>query len=198
MGPLLFSLALHPLIHAINQSCELSLQAWYLDDGTLVGDTLMVAKALEIIRVQGPARGLFLNVDKTELFWPVVDPRGEVDGIFPANISRPLKGVKLLGGSVSADVDFCHDLVSRRVDKSLDLMEAIHKLNDPQCELLLLRNCAGVAKLSFTLRTSPPSSLGVAQIRFDVALRTSLEKIVTGSGPGFGDWQWRLATLPIK
>ena len=25
-----------------------------------------------------------------------------------------------------------------------------------------------------------------------------MEKIVTTSGPGFGDWQWRLATLPIK
>ncbi|GKF64537.1 hypothetical protein Tco_0187985 [Tanacetum coccineum] len=35
------------------------------------------------------------------------------------------------------------------------------------------------------------------QVQFDKALRTSLEKIVTASGPGFGDWQWRLATLPI-
>ncbi|GKE52410.1 hypothetical protein Tco_1487566 [Tanacetum coccineum] len=35
-------------------------------------------------------------------------------------------------------------------------------------------------------------------MKFDHALRASLEKIVTASGPGFGDWQWRLATLPIK
>ncbi|GJY96998.1 hypothetical protein Tco_0513908 [Tanacetum coccineum] len=33
---------------------------------------------------------------------------------------------------------------------------------------------------------------------FDHALRASLEKIVTASGPGFSDWQWRHATLPIK
>ncbi|GJV80909.1 hypothetical protein Tco_1516779, partial [Tanacetum coccineum] len=37
-----------------------------------------------------------------------------------------------------------------------------------------------------------------AQVQFDQALRTSLEKVVTASRPGFGDWQWRLATLPIK
>ena len=31
-----------------------------------------------------------------------------------------------------------------------------------------------------------------AQVQFDHALRFSLEKVVTASGPGFGDWQWRL------
>ncbi|GJZ78237.1 hypothetical protein Tco_0642909 [Tanacetum coccineum] len=36
------------------------------------------------------------------------------------------------------------------------------------------------------------------QVQFDQALRASLEKVVTASGPGFGDWQWRLATLLIK
>ena len=30
------------------------------------------------------------------------------------------------------------------------------------------------------------------------ALCASLEKIVTASVPRFGDWKWRLATLPIK
>ncbi|GJV26298.1 hypothetical protein Tco_1378993 [Tanacetum coccineum] len=30
------------------------------------------------------------------------------------------------------------------------------------------------------------------------ALCASLEKVVTALGPGFGDWQWRLATLSIK
>ncbi|GKG55094.1 hypothetical protein Tco_0563081, partial [Tanacetum coccineum] len=44
-------------------------------------------------------------------------------------------------------------------------MDDVAKINDPQCELLLLRSC--------------------------------MERIVTTSGSGFGDWQWRLATLPF-
>ncbi|GKG25959.1 hypothetical protein Tco_0399105, partial [Tanacetum coccineum] len=47
------------------------------------------------------------------------------------------------------------------------------------------------------MRTCPPRLFESAQRSFDVALRSSLERIVTASGPGFGDWQWRLATLPF-
>ncbi|GKB92642.1 hypothetical protein Tco_0964914 [Tanacetum coccineum] len=37
----------------------------------------------------------------------------------------------------------------------------------------------------------------MAQRSFDAALRSALERIVTASGHSFGDWQWRLDTLPF-
>ncbi|GJR27317.1 ankyrin repeat-containing protein ITN1-like protein [Tanacetum coccineum] len=40
-------------------------RAWYLDDGTIVGDTLVIGKVLELIMEDGPHCGLHLNVDKT-------------------------------------------------------------------------------------------------------------------------------------
>ncbi|GJY48491.1 hypothetical protein Tco_0438447 [Tanacetum coccineum] len=46
--------------------------------------------------------------------------------------------------------------------------------------------------------TCPPRLFESAQRSFDVALRSSLERIVTAFGSGFGDWQWRLATLPFS
>ncbi|GJR33976.1 hypothetical protein Tco_1209660 [Tanacetum coccineum] len=63
---------------------------------------------------------------------------------------------------------------------------------------IIFRNCVGVAKLSYALVTCSPLSLLEAQVEFDPALRASLEKIVTALGLGFGDWQWRFATLLIK
>ncbi|GJR01946.1 hypothetical protein Tco_0524930 [Tanacetum coccineum] len=170
LGPLLFSLVLHPLICKIRDSFNLCLRAWFLVD---------------------------LNADKTELFWPKEDPRSRLEGIFPHNISRPLHGVKLLGGPVSVDVDFGSALVMKRVSKTIRLLDAVVKINDPQCELLLIRACAGVSKLYFTMRTCPPRVFESAQLSFDMALRSALERIVTASGSGFGDWQWRLATLPF-
>ncbi|GJY79821.1 reverse transcriptase domain-containing protein [Tanacetum coccineum] len=197
LGPLLFSLVLHPLICKIRDSFSLSLHVWCLDDGTIVGDTMVVEKVLKLIMEDGPGRGLHLNVDKTEVFWPKEDPRSRLAGIFPPNIARPLHGVKLLGGPISVDFDFCNELVMKRVTKTIGLMDAIAKINDPQCELLLLRSCTGISRLYFTMRTCPPCVFESAQLSFDVALRSSLECIVTASGPGFGDWQWRLATLPF-
>ncbi|GKE18867.1 hypothetical protein Tco_1426444 [Tanacetum coccineum] len=175
----------------------LFLQAWYLDDGTIVGDTLVVGKVLELIVEDGPRCGLHLNVDKTEIFWPKEDPRSRVEGVFPPNISRPLHGVKLLGGAVSVDFGFCSELAMKRVSKTIVLMDTVAHINDPQCELLLLRACTGISKLYFAMRTCPRRVFESTQRSFDVALRSSIERIVTASGPGFGDWQWRLTTLPF-
>ena len=36
LGPLLFALILYPLVLKIHQSCKLNLQAWYLDDVTML------------------------------------------------------------------------------------------------------------------------------------------------------------------
>jgi len=89
LGPLLFALILHPLIHQVRDSYKLLLHAWYLDDGNLVGDSEEVAKALDIIRVVGPELGLELNIRKTEIFWPSCDGNKHRGGLFPAEIGRP-------------------------------------------------------------------------------------------------------------
>jgi len=46
---------------------------WYLDDGTLVGDSGEVAKALDIIQIFGLELSLELNIRKTEIYWPSCD-----------------------------------------------------------------------------------------------------------------------------
>lgn len=164
--------------------------------GTLIGDTLEVAKALQILQEDGPARGLCLNVRKTEIFWPNPDPRCQA--VFPSEVGRPSGGVKLLGGPVSLDAQFCSDTIHSRVDKTIHLMDCIKKLRDPQSELLLLRNCAGVSKLYFTMRTTRPQVLKAAQQRFDLHLLQYLRYLMTGDEPGFGQLHQRLATLPIS
>jgi hypothetical protein len=119
LGPLLFSLVLHPLVCKIRDSFSLSLQAWYLNDDTIIGDTLVMGKVLELIMVDGPRCGLHLNVDKTEVFLLMEDPRSRLVGVFPPNIARPLHCVKLLGEPASVDFDFTSELVRERVAKTI-------------------------------------------------------------------------------
>ena len=71
LGPLGFALTLHPLIKKIKAEVPgLSLNAWYLDDGTLMGCPQDLASALHIIERDGPSLGLHLNRRKSLLFFP--------------------------------------------------------------------------------------------------------------------------------
>ncbi|GKF23061.1 hypothetical protein Tco_0075383, partial [Tanacetum coccineum] len=141
LGPLLFALILHPLLHKIKDSCNLLLHAWYRDDGIVIGDSEEVAKVLDIIKVSGPGLGLELNIKKTEMFWPSCNGMKLREGLFPVDIRRPSLGVKLPGGAVSRDENFISGLAMRRDINDVDLMSLLPQLHDPQNELLLLRSC---------------------------------------------------------
>ncbi|GJW81944.1 hypothetical protein Tco_0145919 [Tanacetum coccineum] len=90
-----------------------------------------------------------------------------------------------------------YDEISPGGKSDVLLMDTVARINDPQCELLLLRACVGISKLYFDMRTCSPRVFEMAQHAFDAALRSALERIVTASGLGFGDWQWRLSILPF-
>nr|GEY92180.1 hypothetical protein [Tanacetum cinerariifolium] len=171
------------------------IRAWSLPGGSLqISVTLTQQDCITGSTPYGRAKecskdgrgcGLHLNVDKTKVFWPMEDPRSMLAGIFPPNIARPLHGVKLLGGHASVDFYFSNELVMKRVAKTIELMNAIANINDPQCELLLLCSRSGISWLYFTMRTCLPRVFESAQRSFDGALRSSLKRIVTASGQGF-------------
>ena len=101
LGPLLFSLVLQPLAEKIRKGFpKLDLNVWYLDDGTIVGDTKDVHEVFELLLREGPALGLHLNVAKNEIWWP---SRPEVDP-FPSEVLRIENcGVKLLGAPIGTE-----------------------------------------------------------------------------------------------
>jgi hypothetical protein len=142
LGPLLFALVLHPLIHKIRDNCKLLLHAWYLDDGTIVGDSRDVAKALDIIREISPGLGLHLHIRKTEIFWPSCDGNKLREGLFPSDIGRPTLGVKLLGGAVSRDKGFIKGVAMKRAVRAVELMHLLPQLKDPQSEIFFYSDLA--------------------------------------------------------
>nr|GEY37015.1 hypothetical protein [Tanacetum cinerariifolium] len=134
---------IHPIVVGTDWR-RLVFKAWYMDDDTVIRDTLVVGEVLK------------------------EDPRSRFTSVFPSNITRPLHGVKLLGGPTSVNFDFSSELVMNKVAKSSVLMDTVAKLNDPS-----------------------------AQHSFDAALHSSLKRIITAYSLRFGDWQWRLSTLPF-
>ncbi|GKC70915.1 hypothetical protein Tco_1116798 [Tanacetum coccineum] len=144
------------------------------------------------------AKEVSLCLRDREVFWPSCNGVKVKEGLFPRDIGRPTLGVKLLGGAVSRDAGFISSLAVKRASRAVELMSLLPSLRDPQSELLLLRSCMGVAKLLFGLRTCQPMYIGEAVSIFDNGLRRAIEAIVVCGGPFFGDFQWRLASLPIR
>ena len=68
LGPLLFSVALSPVVEEI-QALSPHLNLWYLDDGVIVGPPDLLQQAWDIIRSRGPGLGLHPNASKCEWIW---------------------------------------------------------------------------------------------------------------------------------
>ena len=69
LGPLLFSLAIWPLIDEIESKIPNLLQhCWYLDDGMIAGTEIKLCEALVVLSESGEKFGLELRKDKCQLW----------------------------------------------------------------------------------------------------------------------------------
>jgi hypothetical protein len=196
LGPLLFALAIHPLLTRLKSKCDLV--AAYLDDITIQGSSEQVREAIQLVEDEGPSYGVHLSSEKTVIWWP--DSRGVVPYSYDifSNFHRTLgSGVELLGGALSKSPDFVLDVVMKRVDRCVASAKMMMKLEDPQLCLLLLRACELMPKLMYCWRTTLPLHLGFAAKSLDEFVASTLRDIVVGGGPHFGDFQLSLASLPV-
>jgi ubiquitin carboxyl-terminal hydrolase 44/49 len=193
LGPLLFSLVLHPLALKIEAKFpDLDLCVWYLDDGTIIGNVADVFKVFQLIEMEGPARGLHLNVKKNEIWWP---SRASEDP-FPADVDRvDNAGVKLLGAPIGSR-DFTTEFVQKKLKALDDVCKVLREVNDAQVEFALFRGCLSYNKINHLLRTCPPDLLQDALGKFDDHFQSIVAEILRV--PCLTEDQWEQASLPVK
>ena len=191
LGPLLFSLVLTSLFDRIPPTPNVLLSLWYLDDGTIIGSRPAVLELLHHIETLGPSFGLFLNKKKCELYWPAGD---QSFSDFPSEIRRPSAGLDLLGSPVWGSEEFYNSYFASKVDRTLHLHSLLSSLEDPQCELHLLRSCLSICKIFHLLRTVPPDKVVHQLHAFDDGLRRFLERILCCS---VCERSWLQASLPL-
>lgn len=102
LGPLLFSLLLHPIVEKISQDVPgLRINGWYLDHGVLCGSLDDISSALSIITEDGPLVGLSLNRSKSLIFCPDPSFSSSVPHSL-ADIPVTSEGFVLLGAPVGS------------------------------------------------------------------------------------------------
>ena len=190
LGPLGFALTLHPIVEQIKAEVHsLNLNAWYLDDGTLVGTSGDLATALHIVESDGPSVGLHLNRGKSLLFVPSTSDLSLSS--LPRDIPVTHDGFALLGCPIGPP-SFCEKIFASRISKVKASLSALNDLCDAQLETTLLRSCLALPKVSYILRTCPPNYISTASKDFDDAIRITLETIIGGP---LSEWSWLKATL---
>lgn len=190
LGPLCFSLTLQSLIEKIQeQAMDIRLNAWLLDDGTLVGKEAHLQRALDIIESDGPALGLRMNRSKSLLFVP----EGATSPVhLPAEIPRTSDGFPLLGSAVGED-ELRSNVCMRRLVKIKEILGRLPDLKDAHMEATLLRKCLAFPKIAFALRTFPPNVIAEVTHEFDNSIRAALGDLL---GSDIPDWSWKKASLP--
>jgi hypothetical protein len=190
-GPLLFSLAIQPLLLQL-KSLGLDVR-FYLDDGILRGSPVALEKALEEINRFGSASGLTLNWDKSVHY----DPPSGLES-YPLLARVPIvpksRGLTVLGVPLGSTA-----FIKSRLNKfSADYVAALSRLveiGDAQVAYHLLRVCLGACRAQFLLRLLPfPHGKALAS-ELSQGIRGCLGNIL---GQHLDDDHWNLATFSLK
>ena len=198
LGPFLFSLGIQEIV----SSMESELNVWYLDDGTLGGDTNTVFKDLEKIKDATITHGLEINPEKCELFIIGPDPNQNQDVNVTNVINRfddLFKGIKVLNKSelslLGAPIfpEAINSILNPKLE-NLKLMASRLIEIDNHEALFLLRHCFAMPKLTYFLRTSPCFLEQDTLEKFDKIIKDTLVNILNISLP---DTAYKQATLPI-
>ena len=202
---LLFCLVLKPIVDAIeSEVADLILNAWYLDDGHIIGTKAELAQVVDIIVREGEARGLTLSRAATVLppstpksvVWSSMDGLGDVDQD-PLQRGIPKvkagEGIVVLGAPVGYNA-FVKEKLESRVEKVREVVQLLPLLQDPHTEFVLLRSCLSLPKIMFMLRAVNTLDYQEPLIEFDSIIRGALSHLL---GSPLTDIQWAQASLPV-
>ena len=195
LGPLLFSLALQPVLLELGNIPGLDFSFSFLDDLVLAGEQSAVAHGISQLKVSAASLGLRLNMSKCELVPTVQGGVGISWDLFDGDITWKLDGCfKLLGAPIGS-VEYCQSLTDMRASKIQSSLDAIGELPDPQVALALLRSCSSFGKMVFAARATPFDVHQEQLLAFDSSVRKCFEQL---SGLHPDDVQWMQATLATK
>ena len=194
LAGLLFSLNLHPVITKIGEEVpNLKLNEWYLDDGDLAGTKESLTQAVDIIKQEGPPRGLYLSTRKSTVWCPS-NPNGMEDPLNRGIPSIRENGITILGSPVGSP-QFIRERIQSKVDKIREITNKLPLLQDAHTEFVLLRSCLSMPKVMYILRTTDPTTHQDIWKEFDNLTREALTKIL---GPSVNNIQWAQALLPVS
>ena len=203
LGPVLFSLAVQPVLNRINATSKAEADA-YLDDITITSahGTGHARATFDALERELDKIGLKVNRNKTvvlssqtELVVPETPARYTVAAV--PGLCQTDQVVKLLGAGACLKGVNAFPMLTAFVDQQMakhdTFFQAIDRVDLASCTKMLLLRACGVGRPTFLIRTHPEECTVHAAAHFDAMLENSLKKIV-GDDAQLDD----IASLPCK
>ena len=138
--------------------------------------------------------GLTMQRDKCEII-----PTAGTDNTIPASVFHGFnvntsRNFKLLGAPFGS-AEYCEKHTRKRKAKAVALLEKISSLQDTQCALHLVRQCASFCKLAYSVRVVPPALHANSLREFSTDLRNAMQLMISTR---IDDDGWTQAQLGIK
>ena len=187
LGPLLFCLAIHPLIKKLKSE----LRIFYLDDGLIGGSTSDVLEDIRLIQREAALLGLCLNLSKSELIShnPKVCSFLQYADLIPIHPEEATFLGAPIGPPASLDSSIANKIAALKV-----MSERLPHLQRHDA-LLLLRHSLAIPKILYLLRTAP-CFLSSKLEDFDCLLRSTLSAVLNINLSD--NLVWLQASLPVS
>ena len=191
LGPLLFALAIDPII----QNLHSPLNIWYLDDGTLAGPADTIAADLATLLPALQRIGLNVNSQKCEITDLDDTPAATANPTLPVLPNPrfvPLPSLSLLGAPIHADG--LPDALEDAIQSSKRMIERVEGIGS-HLALFFLSRYSTVPRCTYLMRAAP-TYLAPDNLRhIDATLRSAISSICNID---FTEESWTQATLPIR
>ena len=187
LGPLLFCLAIHPLIEKLRSD----LRIFYLDDGLIGGHAFDVSNDISLIQEEASHLGLCLNLKKSELI--AINPLESQVLLSAPDLIPVLPNHASFLGAPIGSLESIDSAISSKCDALKIMGDRLPHFRRHD-SLVLLRNAFSIPKIQYLLRTSPCyRSHKLAE--FDLLLRSITSTILNINLSD--DNVWLQASLPI-
>ena len=189
LGPAFFAVAIHSTITSTDVHGILW-EAWYHDDGLLVGDEQAVLDSLAELTPRLESLGLKVNFKKCTLW----SPQGMTQTQGSVLVSDWATAHVVLGtpfGSPEAE----HQFLQRVHEKHKQLLHRLACFPDTQIALSLLRYCLGAQKVNHLLRVLWSDHMAEFVTMTSSAIRSTLETV---RGRSLPESAWLQCCLPIR
>ena len=190
-----FSLLVAPLLKKMMEAAPNGKIKAILDDITTTADAHEAAAATKVLLEYGPEIGLFPNLSKFKIIGDNITP-----GMFDDRITNVCPAPTETDGFMTLNVPiggprYCADALKNKVDSIRKLFSKVATLNSKHTAMTLLRNCVSASRITYWMRTVPPSYIREELRVLDDLIRSTLDDTL---GFGHSDTQWQQARLAVR